>query len=308
MTSAESVTSVSTCLTMPCDSRRMSRISLSAAVPMTILPGHRSVLFPRSQAPAGFTIRTERVLVDVSVTSGDEPVSNLGIADFRVFDDGIEQVATLLASDEQEAGLVLVLDMSSSVLSSLDAVRATSTAVTQRLNERDAVALIGFNERIQRIVPWTSDFRAATSALDIARGGDSSLFDALCAGLALASDFPGRASVLVVTDGLDTSSFLSFAALRESARRSNAALHAVVTGKSATPDLDSLVDFSGGERLSAASNDLPLRIEQLLNYLRQRYVLAFSPSERAAVGWHSLRVEVPTRRVRIRARPGYFRR
>jgi hypothetical protein len=85
-------------------------------------------------------------------------------------------------------------------------------------------------------------------------------------------------------------------------------VHAVVTGKSATPDLDSVVDFSGGERLSAASNDLPLRIEQLLNYLRQRYVLAFSPSERAAVGWHSLRVEVPTRRVRIRARPGYFRR
>jgi hypothetical protein len=111
--------------------------------------------------------------------------------------------------------------------------------------------------------------------------------------------------VLVFTDGHDTASWLTEAAVIDSARRIGVVVHAVrVAGD---PFLDRLAEAAGGRTWSATS-DRQLRelFTRALDEMRALYLLPYPPGGVSRPGWHELKVKLNTGSADVTARPGYF--
>ena len=71
--------------------------------------------------------------------------------------------------------------------------------------------------------------------------------------------------------------------------------------------LDDLADAGGGRRWSASSSrDLRELFARVLEELRSRYLLTYSPTGVAREGWHDVKVTLKGARGDVIARPGYF--
>src|SRR3954462_3934652 len=69
-----------------------------------------------AQSQQTFSSAVEAVRVDVLATEGGRPVRGLQAQDFEVLDNGIPQQADLVSFEEIPLNLVLVFDMSDSVV------------------------------------------------------------------------------------------------------------------------------------------------------------------------------------------------
>ena len=139
--------------------------------------------------------------------------------------------------------------------------------------------------------------------------GETSLVDATHASILLAESEPGRALVLVFSDGIEVSSYLPAEAVLETAKRADAVVYGVALRNVARPRfLRDLADTSGGDFFEIAS---PLDIEptfrKVLEEFRNRYLLSYTPAGVERTGWHRLQVRVTQRGASVKARPGYFR-
>lgn len=264
-----------------------------------------------AQAPT-FKGGTERVRVDVLVTDEGEPVMGLGARDFRVRDNGVVQKPDLL-----EAGgpikVLLVLDTSSSVKGvRFEQLVAASGKLLDALKPADQVGLLTFSERLDQLVPLTTEHDRVRDMLGRVRPGRrTALFDAVFAGLSLGAGDSGRWLVLIFSDGRDTASWLSARRVLDAARRSSLVVCGVTVGEGSNASrvfIDSVADVTGG-RVAAATSDHELSrlFLGVLNEFRSRYVLTYVPEGvKRGDGWHELEVKLPRARGRVTARRGYL--
>jgi len=159
-----------------------------------------------------FGVRANMVVVSATAVDGHgRPVRDLRPEEVRVFDEGrLQKIAHFTTARESHARLLLLVDASGSMNSELKTA-STKMAMVQLLAALDAtdeVALAGFDSRYFGLVPFTTDHRPILAAFDdLAPFGSTALHDALDkAAMDLASHGEGRRAVIVVTDGVDTSS------------------------------------------------------------------------------------------------------
>ena len=165
----------------------------------------------RAQVPT-FASRSE--LVVLSATAVDDrgrPVTNLRPEEFAVFEDGKPQKLLHFTAGPAVAARVLILvDASGSMNGELKvaSARMATTQFLAALSPDDLVALAGFDSEYWGIVGWTRDRRKVLDGfLDLKPFGSTALHDALDrAARDLASHGEGRRAVVVITDGVDTSS------------------------------------------------------------------------------------------------------
>jgi VWFA-related protein len=256
---------------------------------------------------AVFRTAVDVVEVDVAVMRGGRSVGGLTAANFVVTDNGIEQDVTAVMVSAEPVRLALVLDVSESVAGSrLASLIKASRGLIRALRARDEVSLITFSHRVTAVVPMGQDHAAVDASLATLTGdGATSLRDAAYLGLATSPGQQSRALMLLFSDGLDTASFLTESAVLAAARRSNTVVHAV----RARPDnfLERLVEVTGGRTWSAGSDrQLEELFGRVLDEMRARYVLSYSPSGRQTPGWHQIKVSLKGARGDVRARQGYY--
>jgi VWFA-related protein len=70
--------------------------------------------------------------------------------------------------------------------------------------------------------------------------------------------------------------------------------------------LRDLAENTGGRLWEASSRQLTETFVKVLEDIRTRYVLTYSPTGVATGGWHAVQVKLTRGRGDIRARPGYF--
>jgi len=262
----------------------------------------------RSQRPT-FAARVESVRVDALVTENGQPVPGLGPADFEVFDNGVRQHVELVSFEPLPLDVVLVLDMSDSVAGErLDHLRSASDAVLGGLAGEDRAALVTFNHAVSLGTPLTKDVAAVRSALNRAQGnGQTALVDGAYAAMILGESETSRALQLVFSDGLDTASWLTSAAVLDVAKRADIVVYAVATAGGASPFLRHLSAFTGGSLIQiVSSGDLRSTFLRILDEFRHRYLVSYSPRGVTTNGWHRLDVRVRNRRAIVKARPGYL--
>jgi VWFA-related protein len=154
-------------------------------------------------------VPTDLVTLPVRIAAADgKAVRNVRRNEFKIFENGVEQEIAYFSDDEQPFTVALVLDMSYSTVFKLEDIRAAARIFTFKLRDRDRVTVISFDERPQLLCGPTNNRRVLQLAIDGARvGSGTALYDTLenVIGTQLAG-IPGRRAIVLLTDGVDTSS------------------------------------------------------------------------------------------------------
>jgi VWFA-related protein len=259
---------------------------------------------------AVFRSQVDTVLLDVLATDRGGVVSNLRAADFEVRDNGVVQTLTHVSNEVAPLGVFLLLDTSGSLTPrELDHLRQGAAAVASTLRAEDELRLITFSHFVT--LHGLVDSDALTRIFNrLEPLGETALHDALTAGFRLSErQDTKRPVVIAFSDGADTASWMTEKHVDDAARRSWAAFFAATPRAAAVPIFGDLASLTGGVTLTldADFTNLPETFLQILERVRQRYLLAFTPTSNAA-GWHALDVRVKKSNVKVVARRGYLRR
>jgi hypothetical protein len=164
--------------------------------------------------------RTVRVPVAVLDKAG-LPVLDLESERFRVSDNGKRQTVTLFSHERRPLRIALALDISRSMDNKIRQVEEALTHFIDLLEPEDEILVMTFNDRVKVIQDFTSDRGALGRVLDaLEPSGGTALYDAAFAAIQRVAANPAESkAVVLVTDGVDTASAISFKDLRETARR-----------------------------------------------------------------------------------------
>ncbi|HLE36513.1 MAG TPA: VWA domain-containing protein [Candidatus Acidoferrales bacterium] len=172
-------------------------------------------------APA--TIRTRVALVEVGCNvfaSDGAPVRGLTAADFRLYEDGVEQRIVHFDASTAAASIVLVLDTSPSVFRDLDEIRDAARALSRSLAPQDEVAVVTFAARTRLVLPFTRDrplLERTIAAYGLPSDPEEARGSRIYESVYLAAEDmfggvprTGRKALVLLTDGQDTGLGLSW--------------------------------------------------------------------------------------------------
>jgi Ca-activated chloride channel family protein len=135
-------------------------------------------------------------------------IGSLRKDDFVIYENGVEQQVSYFGSVEQPFTVALLLDVSGSTQTRLQAIRAAANAFISRLRPNDRLILVSFDGKINFLTEavTVSQFRRLKLRLDAVNDG-TLLYDTVDVVLnqRLAA-IPGRKAVVLLTDGVDQGS------------------------------------------------------------------------------------------------------
>jgi len=255
-------------------------------------------------------------------------VSGLSSRDFEVRDNGeLRPVISVRADDQSSLSLAVVVDMSGSMGfgPKVAMVRhAFDTLLAQLRQGEDELGVFTFDSVLHEQHAFSSDLSSFSHALDdLDPYGTTSLFDATAdVARKLAARSGTRKALILITDGIDTSSQLSAAEVSAVASSIDVPVFVVAavpatdersmmeaTARSPLPhfpDLRDLAEWTGGRFVFASTfQETTTAAGSLVNELRQQYVLAIEAA--GSREWRRLDVRVKQRAATsVRARSGYF--
>jgi Ca-activated chloride channel homolog len=275
------------------------------------------------------TLKVNVKLVNVFATVTDRngaPVASLKRENFTLYEDGIQQKISVF-DRESELPLSIVMGVDSSLSTrkdlklELESARRFAKAILRPI---DGLALYSFSEVVDEVVPFTSDLRMIDRGIGrVQSRSATALYDALYLGSEALNKRKGRKVMVVITDGGDTASKVSYADAVRAAQIAEAIVYAIImvpieasAGRD-TGGEHALIQLSrdtGGKYYYATSLDqLDSAFHQISEELRTQYLLAYYPSNRVGNEFRRLEIKVapPTAEeagseLRVRHRTGYF--
>jgi len=243
------------------------------------------------------------------------------IVEFQADDDAPVRVALLFDVSGSMRVASLVEEARQAARHVLGALRLVTT-----MREADEAAVFSFDMNLQSLQPFTTDPGAIESALArVVPYGQTSLYDAIAQTARRVADVPPgdkrRKAVIVLTDGIDTSSLMRPEEVSALASEIDVPVYvlAVVSPldhpggpdavgemvhNGADTPLRQLARWTGGELfVTSAPAHKSIAARQIVDELRHQYVLAFNSA--TSTGWHPLDVRVKDKDWLVRARSGY---
>lgn len=162
---------------------------------------------------AALRINVNLVEVSCNVFAADSTsVRGLTEADFRVFDDDVEQEIRHFNGSSEGASIALVIDASPSVLPDTDAMKAAARELITDLSPADQVAVIDFAEHTFLLLPFSKNRELLAKAIgkvDVRALFSDTIGSNIYRSLYLAANeiFPGRTgrqAIVLLTDGQDS--------------------------------------------------------------------------------------------------------
>ena len=269
----------------------------SVPSPFFFIPQQSSPnLADAAEQDAETTLKVNVNLVNVFVTVTDQhgaPVANLKEQNFRVLEDGKEQkVAVFNRESALPLSIVLALDTSLSTRRDLPLeLQSAKRFAHAILRPVDTISLYEFSEVVNEVTPFTSDLKRIDRGIDRVRlGAATAMYDALYLGAQALEGRHGRKVMVVITDGGDTVSTVSYKDAVREAQQAEAIVYSIIVvpiEASAGRDtggehaLIQLSNDTGGKYFYASSiPQLDEAFQKISDELRTQYLLAYYPSQR----------------------------
>lgn len=286
-----------------------------------------------SQRPI-FKSRVDLVRVDLLVVRGGQPVAGLTADDFEVVDNGVPQDVERVSFEEAPIDVLLVFDNSRSVAGPrlLHLVEA-GQAFLGGLGSGDRAGLLTFSQQMRLEAEITGNLPSLQRALDgLTAAGSTALLDAVYAAAMVPGRGEARQLILLFSDGIDNTSWLTTADVVKVVRESDAVIYSVSVktsdpaGLSSTPTfvlpsrigatpgpepntklLETLATETGGRLFFAEASDrLRELFTRILHEMKVRYLLTYYPQGVEREGWHTLQIRLKKMSGEIITRRGYY--
>ena len=288
----------------------------------------------RAQQPAApqqqpsFRAGVDVVSLHVTVTDASGRfVTNLPEDVFSVYEDGVKQDVRFFNRSNLPIALSILLDTSASMEDKLQTAQNAAIGFVKRLRPQDLAQVIAFDSRVQIAQGFTSNEPDLEDAIrKTSPSGSTSLHNAIYIALkelkkirVRNADEVRREAIVVLSDGEDTSSLVSFDEVLDLAKRSETAIYAIgLRGRG--PDhargsfneadfvLRELSQQTGGRVFFAQNaNELAGIYGQISDELSSQYMLGYSSSNPKRDGaWRRVLVRVGEPNTIARTKQGYY--
>src|ERR1700733_10693005 len=289
-------------------------IPCSVLAVVVVLAG---VVAAQQQPP--FKSGTQIVSVFATVTDGQgRLVPNLLIDDFEVLDNDKPQTLVFFQNEVQPITVVVMLDTSGSMTSSIGLLKAAAEQFVLRLLPADKGRIGAFADNIQLSSRFTSDRDELVGAVkDIDYGNGTRLWDAVGMSLDELKGKPGRRVVLVFTDGHDTATRTRLGTVIDRGRSEEVMIYAIGLSShyfdgqrmvNSKPDsgLKKIADETGGGYFELKkTSELAPTFTRVAQELHSQYVLGFTPMQLDG-RVHKLTVRMKQPGMTARARRSYL--
>jgi Ca-activated chloride channel family protein len=304
---------------------------LGAQSPASQTPQAASAQSAPSTDDPSATFRVNVKLVNVFATVTDNagaPVATLKQDDFRIFEDGVPQkIAMFSRESELPLSIVLAIDTSLSTKSDqkleLESARRFAKAILRPI---DGISLFEFSEIVDQLTPFTSDLRTIDKGISRVRtGAATALYDMLYLGSDALIQRRGRKVMVVITDGGDTMSKVSYQEAVREAQQAEAIVYSIIVvpiENSAGRDtggehaLIQLSHDTGGKYYYASGlEQLDGAFRRISEELRTQYLIAYYPAPRLSSSeFRKIEIKVVAdtadysnpAELQVRSRTGYY--
>jgi Ca-activated chloride channel homolog len=311
---------------------------------------------PQEELDDDDVVRVETDLTNVLFTAGDRGkrfVTTLRKEDVRVLEDGVAQEVTVFQRETDRAlSLAILIDTSASQERTLPeeksaAQRFVDTVIRPSKDEVAVLSFTGETTLEQGLTGTASRVRQAIDRVDFIppsgyigggmvvgrgtppisgdnqrRAGSTAIWDAIWVTsrevLSETSDKTRRA-IILLTDGVDTSSRMKMAEAVDAALKTDAIIYSIGIGDSFSFDgvdegsLRKISENTGGRAFFPRNEeDLRSAFAQIQDELRSQYLIAYSPTNKAKDGgFRKVQIEIANpelarQNLRLTYRQGYF--
>jgi Ca-activated chloride channel family protein len=306
--------------------------TLAAAVAFAAAPAFAQEAAAPQQPPAP-TFRSGSALVALNVTvqdRGSKFIQGLQPGDFVVYEDGVKQNVEFFESTRVPVDLIVLIDTSASMRDKLSIVHDAASGFMKTLRPEDRGAVVSFANSVSVLQSLTADQSLIQQAIrGTHAGGNTSLNNAIYIALkqfGLSAQADGevrRQAIVVLSDGADTSSLVSFDEVVNLARRMGVSIYTVSLQAPANarsvvlsrPDeeaasyaLKTLARETGAQSFFPAPGGLRQVYASIAAELASQYSIGYVPVNPALDGrFRRVNVQVVTRpQLFSRTRLGYI--
>ena len=299
-------------------------------------------------------IKVETNLTNIFFTAADKNkrfITDLKAEDIRIFEDGQPQeIFTFQQNIDLPLSLAILIDTSASEERTLPDEKEAARAFLENLRrpQRDEAAIVSFTGETTLEQGFTGSIERLRRAIDkvefvppsgyigggvVVNGtppisgtnqslaGSTAIWDAVWATseeLMVQSAEHTRRAIILLTDGVDTSSRMKMHDAIERAQKSDALIYAIGIGDRYSfnineGDLRKIAEKTGGRAyFPRHERDLRDAFTQIQRDLREQYLVAYSPSNKARDGsYRKIEIQVvnPTLKqqsLKLNYRAGYF--
>ena len=292
---------------------------------------HKELRTPRIEVDE--VLDVELLQVYAVVEKNGERQTDLPKSAFRVINDHgkSQEIVTFEGGDLPISAAILVDSSASMGGSRLSAALSGVQSFARGLNEEDEAMLVLFSDQILRLTPFTSDPAVLQqNVLGVQAVGSTSINDHLYFALNRLDMRLGRRVVVLLSDGDDITSLLPMDEVLWRARRSQAVIYWIrledgdeasqkdkprlftSSWRSAEANADeqesmrrAVADSGGREIVVRRLEDLEASFSDVVDELRDQFVLGFYPSDRRNDGsWRRFEVKV-SGGFKVRTRAGF---
>ncbi len=292
-------------------------------------------LFSQAQAPAPkpeapevgrYIFSAESRLVVLHATVLDKSnhfVTNLTRNAFKVYENGVEQTLKSFAREDVPVSVGLIIDNSGSMRDKREKVNHAALAFVKASHPQDEVFVVNFNDEAFLDQEFTGNQDLLQDALKkIDQRGGTAFYDALSMSLDHLKEKAKKDKkvLLLVTDGEDNASQMTFEKLLRKAQESEAAIFAVGllneeerrAARRTRRALTALAEATGGAAFFPRDlEEVDAIAKRVAADLRNQYILGYTPSNEAQDGsFRQVKVALvgPAKGYTVRTRTGYYAR
>jgi Ca-activated chloride channel family protein len=282
---------------------------------------------PTQEQPTLFRATVDVVSLNVTVVdTQNRYITDLGEGDFTVFEDGTRQELTYFNRTSLPIALSLLMDTSASMENRMQLAQEAAIGFARKLRQQDLAQVVDFDSRVEVLQDFTNKVDDLERAIrSTAAGGSTSLHNALYISLKelakikpRSTDEVRRRAIIVLSDGEDTSSLVTYEEVLELAKRSETAIYTIaLQSKDATQSkgfreaefiLRQFAQETGGRSFfPARAEDLKDVYGQIADELSSQYSLGYaSKNPRRDGAWRRIVVQVARPQAIARTKRGYY--
>jgi Ca-activated chloride channel family protein len=272
-----------------------------------------------AQQEPTFKATTQIVSVPATVLDAQgRLVPSLDQDQFTVLDNGKPQDVIFFQNETQPFTVVVMLDYSASMTSSLDLLRAAAEQFLLRMLPQDKGQVGAFSDKIEFSGQFTNDRDDLISALrDLQYGNPTRLWDAVDQSIDMLKPVDGRKVVLVFTDGDDTYSKIGFGSVLDHAKQNEVMVYAIglqsqyfngqrIVRSQPDRSLRKIAEETGGGYFELKKTDeLSPTFTRVAQELHSLYTIGFTPATLDGKE-HKIDVRMKQQGMTARARKTYI--